>query len=433
MKSESLSIIANQQKLGTVTYTDNRLSFHYASSWLQSAESFALSASMPLAESIFSHSLVEAYLWGLLPDNQSILDQYGKQFHVSSRNVFRLLNHVGQDCPGAIQFIAEDREAELLNTNHHDRIDQIDWLDEDQLDKLILSIRDNQSLQRTAADQGQFSLAGAQPKTALYKSPLTGQWGIPSGLTPTTHILKPALGEFDGFAENEHFCLKLAEALGMSVAESEVIHCAGIPVIVVTRYDRFFHEGHCHRVHQEDFCQALGVLPHLKYQSDGGPSINDIAEKIWSISSDAYQDILKLADAIILNYLIVGTDAHAKNYSILSSGKTVTRLAPLYDIASALPYPNIYNPHKVKFAMKIGTSYKLKQIELRHWHTCAKQLRIKPAQLIARIRHLAEEAPQVAALLEQQLHSKGIKHPVIHQISTAIKQRSTQTLKMLSA
>lgn len=242
MKTETLSILADHKKLGSVDYSNDKLSFRYEQRWLMSDDAFPLSVSMPLSESEHPHEVIEAYLWGLLPDNNEILARYGKQFQVSSRNVFRLLQHMGADCPGIIQIIKLENEPLLLDQEHtmscYD--DQVDWLTADGLTELMQSIKEDNGLQRMDASQGQFSLAGAQPKTVLYQCPETARWGVPkgSGVVPTTHILKPAIGEYAGMAENEHFCLKLAGALGLETASSEVIQCGDIPVIVLERYDR---------------------------------------------------------------------------------------------------------------------------------------------------------------------------------------------------
>ncbi len=421
MKTERLSIIANQAKMATLSYRQGKLSLCYEPSWLASDAAFPLSVSMPLTESEFPHDIIDPYLWGLLPDNKTVLDQWGKQFQVSPRNVFRLLAHVGEDCAGAIQFIPEDRENELLEQPYRE---QILWLDEQDLNERIQLVLNNHGVQRVASDNGQFSLAGAQAKIALFQSSSDGAWGVPSGQTPTTHILKPAQAEFDGFAENEHFCLQLASALGMSVAESSVIHCANTPVIVVKRYDRFEYKGQCFRIHQEDFCQALSVPPQIKYQNEGGPAIADLAQTIWNVSSQPYEDIIRLADSIIFNYLIVGTDAHAKNFSLIFSGRDHVQLAPLYDIASALPYPHIYNPHKTRLAMKIGSSYQLNKIELRHWKKCASELKLPANELLGRLEKMCLSIQKLAISTARDLHDCGLNHGVIDSLSQKISQRA---------
>jgi serine/threonine-protein kinase HipA len=425
MTTNKLSVIANQQKLGTVLYHKNRLSFRYAPEWQTSNVAFPLSVSMPLTRDEHSHETIEAFLWGLLPDNQSVLDQWGRQFQVSPRNVFRLIEHVGEDCAGAIQFIPEENEDNLITQPYSE---QVQWLSESEFNERMHLVLENHASQRLSSDLGQFSLAGAQAKIALYRSPETGAWGIPRGMTPTTHILKPAPPSLPGFVENEHFCLSLAASLGMTSAQSTVIHANDLPVIAVTRYDRHVVGDHYIRIHQEDFCQAQAKYPDLKYQSDGGPSVEDIANTIWDTSSDALTDIRSFADALLLNFLISGTDAHAKNYSLLLAGNNQARLAPIYDIASALPYPRQISPHKAKLAMKIGSEYHLKKIEPRHWRTCAKQLRLPAEALIERLNDMCQRVEPIAPKLAKNFKDQGLSHPIVQALSDAISQRASELL-----
>ena len=223
---------------------------------------------MPTTPTLYTGRRVLNFLWGLLPDNARILDAWGRRFQVSPRNPIALLSHVGEDCAGAVQFVTEPRLAEVLESAK--AAVRIRWLDDRALAERIRDVVGDGAAARTATE-GQFSLAGAQAKIALYFDAGRSRWGVPSGRTPTTHILKPAANDFEGFAENEHFCLSLTRRMGLAAAYSEWQSIGGIPTLIVERYDRIQREGHWHRVHQEDCCQALGVHPDAKYENEGGP------------------------------------------------------------------------------------------------------------------------------------------------------------------
>ena len=166
----------------------------------------------------------------------------------------------------------------------------------------------------------------------------------------------------------------------------------------------------------------------MKYENQGGPSVGDIAEILWEVSSNALEDIQELADALIYNYLIIGTDAHAKNYSILHQKATHIKMTLLYDVASILPYPHLYQLPKVKLAMKIGTEYLIRKIKQRHWEACAKQLKLKPEYLLKRLNQLAHNIIENADLVASKLHNDGLDDPIIDQLAHLIKQRAKDVL-----
>ena len=110
--------------------------------------------------------------------------------------------------------------------------------------------------------------------------------------------------------------------------------------------------------------------PTRKYQNEGGPGIRDIVELLRTYSTSAAEDVATFLDSVAYNWLIVGTDAHAKNYALLIGAEGRVRLAPLYDVASILPYPDI-DIEKVKLSMKLGGEYRLRNITLHHWRKLA--------------------------------------------------------------
>lgn len=425
MKNKSLSVVANQRKMGDLFYHNHRLTFQYGAEWQAWDQAFPLSVSMPLPQREHEHPIVEAFLWGLLPDNPKVLDQWSRRFHVSSQNVFSLLQHVGEDCAGAIQFVAPEKESLFIGQPY---TEQVDWLANTDLLERLQRVLNDHGLQRSPEDRGQFSLAGAQPKIALYLSPTTQRWGVPFGMTPTTHILKPASKDFDGFAENEHFCLTLSKKIGLRTTQSWVIHPDELPTIVVQRYDRLYKNEKYLRIHQEDLCQATGVHPNRKYQSDGGPGISQTYNLLRNISSNPNEDIETFAKTLIFNFLISGTDAHAKNYSLLIAPRSQIRLAPLYDLASSLPYPHSISPFKAKLAMKIGNEYKIRYIQCRHWQTCANQLHIEWETFKTLFESVAEQTLQHVSETEKTLGNQGLTHPIISTLSKELVGRVNSLL-----
>lgn len=402
-----------------------RLSFVYNENWQGQPEAYPLSLSMPLALSEHSHAKIDAFLWGLLPDNQKVIETWAQQHHVSPRSSFGLIAHVGEDCAGAVQFIRPERLEKLLDEPSRQ---EVSWLTEDQIAERLRDLRNNHAAWRSAQDTGQFSLAGAQPKTAFLLE--NGQWGIPSGRTPTTHILKPPTGEWDGHAENEHFCLELARALGLIVPNSSVMRFRDEIAIVIDRYDRDRVDGTLIRVHQEDMCQAHGLPPTRKYENEGGPGVRQIVDILRNHSSRSDEDVQRFIDAIAYNWLIAGTDAHAKNYSILIGTNGNVRFAPLYDIASILPYKSM-NMMKAKLAMKIGGIYRLRDIGIKPWQKLAAEVRLDPDRLIARIQSFTDALPDHASTIRTRVEAEGLSHPLITRLTSELVARSAHCRRLL--
>ena len=223
--------------------------------------------------------------------------------------------------------------------------------------------------------------------------------------------MKPATGAFDGFAENEHFCLRLAGELGFPTASSSVQYFGDCPVITVERYDRIRQSDGVIRVHQEDLCQALACKPQSKYQNQGGPSPAQILDIIRQYSTSRAMDEERFVDSLVLSWLIGGTDAHAKNFSILIAAGRRVRLAPLYDLSSALPYPKQVDLRRATLAMKIGGTYKLREVGLRQWEKFAAEHRLDAGALAGRIRNLSERMPEAASTVARTLAEEGNHTP----------------------
>jgi serine/threonine-protein kinase HipA len=291
------------------------------------------------------------------------------------------------------------------------------------------SLREDHAAWRLPRDTGQFSLAGAQPKTALLLQ--NGRWGIPSGRIPTTHILKPPTGHFDGHAENEHICLTLAHNLDLPVAKTQVMRFKDEIAIVIERYDRQHAGNDIIRVHQEDVCQALGIMPTKKYQNEGGPSPANIVELLRTYSTDRVADVDTFVAAMGFNWLIAGTDAHAKNFSLLLGAPHV-RLAPLYDVASILPYDEM-DLKKAKLAMKVGGEYKLSHIGLRQWQKFAREVRLDADEMIELLTSMANQLPDEVNAVRLQAREQGLTNAIVERLATQLIARAGNCGKLLGA
>ena len=382
--------------------------FIYYDDWRLDPEAYPVSLSMPLASRAHGPGVITPFLWGLLPDNERTLAQYGRQFGVSPRNPIDLLAHIGADCAGAIQFASPEHAAALAGSAP--RTPTVDWLTETEVARELRTVREHGIPGTTPRTIGQFSLAGAQPKIALLHD--GRRWGLPRGRTPTTHILKPPTREFAGFAENEHFCLDLAARLGLGAASSRVTRFDTEVAIVVQRFDRVKRDGVYRRLHQEDACQALGVMPNLKYENQGGPGIADIVTLLRATSHAAVDDVGRFLGAVALGWVIAATDGHAKNYALLHGAGQRVRLAPLFDIASYLPYTD-RALHRVKLAMQVGGEYLIRRVARPHWIDLADRIAVPPHQLLDEVRALLTRLPDAiedtrAAAVRDGLNAKFV-------------------------
>jgi len=395
-----LVVLLNGVLAGVVRHDSGELSFVYEENWRNREDSYPLSLSMPLVQREHGDAVVRPYMEGLLPDSEGILQGWGRRFGVSARNPFSLLQHVGEDVAGAGQFVDPERVEEVTQA-----AGEIEWIDDSEVADRLRALREDQSAWRRSGDPGHFSLAGAQPKTALLWS--NGRWGVPSGITPTTHIIKPPTIGLDHFAENEHLCLRLAQELEISASNSEVCHFEDQPAIVVERYDREVLDGQLVRVHQEDVCQSAGVTPRTKYEAEGGPGVARIVKLLRDNSSAAAEDIDRFVEALALNWVIGAPDAHAKNYSVLIAAGQV-RLAPLYDLISILPYPEVEISRKIKLAMKIGGDCRVGYISRRHWLRLAEDNDLDPERVVARAMDVASSARDAVHLVVAAATGQGL-------------------------
>jgi serine/threonine-protein kinase HipA len=218
----------------------------------------------------------------------------------------------------------------------------------------------------------------------------------------------------------------------MIVPNSHIEHFGEELAIVVERYDRRRHGQTWSRIHQEDLCQALGLHPDRKYEADGGPGVRVIGALLSNQSSSPQEDIASFAKALVFNWLIAGTDAHAKNYSLLLGARGVVRLAPFYDLASMLPYSTV-ELRRVNLAMKMGGEYLVRNIGLRHWQRVASELHLQSEWLIDGVRVMASAMPHYAAAVLAQMERDGLSHPTLTKLTQQLQQRALRCLALIGS
>lgn len=404
--------------VGTLSLVEGRLNFWYRPDWLKCPGSVALSCSLPLQAEPFDEYVTRPFFAGLLPEGE-MRRLIAQQFQVSRQNDFALLDAIGGECAGAVTFLEPGQPLPQTAADG-----EIEWLSDENVVALLDELPRRPML--AGRDGLRLSLAGAQDKLPVVVA--GDRIGLPRNGTPSSHILKPAIHTVEDSVMNEGFCLALAEAMKLKPARSRIRRIDDRAFLLVERYDRAIDaQGRLQRLHQEDFCQALGVVPEMKYQNEGGPDLAQCFELVRCVTRPSAPQVLRLLDYVIFNAIIGNHDAHAKNFSLLYSGKGVV-LAPLYDALSTAVYPNL----TPKMAMKLGSKYKFSEVQARHWDQFAQVAGLSVAQTRKRILDLARRLPLVARQLQSVPEHGFSKHPLAEQIIGLIEQRATLTIRRLT-
>jgi len=400
--------------------------FAYVDNWRDDPNAFPLSLSLPLASQFHEGERVAYYLRGLLPDNEPRLNAIAHQFGVAADDSFALLAHIGEDCPGAVQFVRADRVAEVQGEGQGN----VQWLSDSELAEIIRELeKENQS--RPAEVTGQFSLPGAVAKVALTWNSETHRWGRPSGRAATTHIVKPPLNGVKFHNENEHMCLALARRVGFPAATSSILRVADQHALVVERYDREWRNQAVHRLHQEDLSQALGVNPRLKYASEGAPKVSDVVTLLREQTARGFEDVYRFVRAVAFNWAIGGTDAHPRNYSVLVGPRGNVTLAPLYDLSSGILHPSRSDPASVSFAMAVAGRSTLASITRGAWEEQAKELRLNPLRVMDEIDDLLVRIGEAAPPVAEAATNDGVDELFAARFSARLTARATSCRKEL--
>ncbi|MFY8083818.1 MAG: type II toxin-antitoxin system HipA family toxin [Rubrivivax sp.] len=413
-QTQTLALWANGTYVGRWTLSARGdMELQYDPAWRASAVGRPLSLSLPfgLGDEPIKGPAVEHYFDNLLPDSPAIRKRVAERFRTGSVEAFDLLSAIGRDCVGALQFLPEGAAPE-----GHDRVEGVE-VDEAAIERHLLEVvtPDRFGAARDPDDDFRISLAGAQEKDAFLR--WGGRWMKPRGATPTTHIFKLPLGlvggrqaDFSTSVDNEWLCLRLLAAYGLPVPKAEIASFGQQRVLVVERFDRVvFNDGQrLLRLVQEDFCQATGTSPLVKYEAEGGPGLG-VLFNLLQQSVDAERDLRTMMASQLLFWMLRAPDGHAKNFSIhlLPGGRY--RLTPLYDVMSAYPVmgdgPNQWSPRELKLAMALvgkNRHYEAERIQRRHFNSTAKRFGYgETAEPL--IRELVERTPAVIDQVQREL------------------------------
>ena len=402
-----LFVFMNGEKVGLLSrLSSGKLEFRYEAGWLRSRSGRPLSLSMPMAEQIYSGDIVENYFDNLLPDSQPIRNRIQKRFGARSDRGFDLLWHIGRDCVGAIQLFPEDIPVDVH------KIESEPLSDAD----IAATLQGYRTMPLGMGQGKEFriSLAGAQEKTAFLRC--NNEWHRPLGTTPTSHIFKLPIGRIEhsnldlsDSVENEWLCHAVLKAYGLPVAHTEMMSFAGVKALVVERFDRRWAEDRTWliRLPQEDMCQALGISPALKYESDGGPGIAQIMEFLLG-SSNGLTDRKTFMTQVFLFWVMGAIDGHAKNFSISLRPGGAFQLTPAYDVVSVYPLvgKGQYEQKKVSMAMSLKGKrrhYLWEEMFHRHWISTAKRCNFPEDEMAQIIERVLAELDRVIAQVEGEL------------------------------
>ncbi|MCF7972158.1 MAG: type II toxin-antitoxin system HipA family toxin [Methylococcaceae bacterium] len=374
--------------VGYLSESDNQeLCFSYTNDWLINDAAIALSPDIYLSDQLFSGDVVESFFGNLLPEGD-VLDFISQAIHISSSNVFGLLERFGGDTAGAFSILPEGLEPS--DTPHYLPVSKNkikEWFQ--QTKGLPLNIN---------GEQSRMSLSGAQDKMTVFID-ANNTISIPLGAAPSTHIIKPSINhrlDVPHTAINEVLIMTLAKKIKLLVAETR--YDPELCAAIITRYDREIVQGKLRRLHQIDLCQTLGLPSNKKYEAEGGPSLVDCIDAVLKQSSQPAKDKKRLIEWVVFNILVGNMDSHAKNLSVMTVANK-KELTPFYDLVCTAVYPNLSQ----KFAFKIGSENRPDWIMRRHWERFANDIATKPQFVINIITDMIHRIDKSLPIVVSQL------------------------------
>lgn len=420
--AERLQVIRNGV---VVAYLDRRDDGRLALTYADRAVDVAggqvlLSASIPVRRQPYEEAALQPFFEGLLPEGL-VRERLATRLRLDPTDVFGLLREIGLECAGAYSIVPDGFDLTVA------REEGVEWLSEEQLAEEVRQLAARPLAVEPDKDI-RISLAGAQDKMAVVLD--AGRIGLPRGLAPSTHVLKPASQvvrasrrrrqlAYPALVNNEAFCMRLSRLAGLRTASVELVQVGGEPALLVERYDRERDaEGHVSRIHQEDFCQALGFPSRLKYEKDGGPGLGDYLDLLARTSSGFDADGRELIDRAAFNYLVGNADAHAKNFSILY-GEEV-RLAPAYDVLSTYVYGHLSHD----MATSINGMFDGRAIQSIHWQKELIRLGLNERYYAQRLVEVADRVEHVLPTVTAWVDENGLGDRRLRLVASVVRDRA---------
>jgi serine/threonine-protein kinase HipA len=403
--------------VGVMDIDENGPGFIYDPIWIDTRGAFPISTLMPFGNDKIASNVFAPWASNLLPESDQ-LRAVSQFLGASMTDVVGILKAIGRDTAGALSI----GQPSTASTKGWKRIG-----DAADLERILNELPKKPFL--IGEDGVSMSLAGVQSKLAVAID-RDGFVCIPTDGAPSTHILKPDSDRLWGSVQNEAFCLTLAKLLKLPVPAVSTGIAGARSYLLVERYDRAEQQGRWRRIHQEDFCQALGKPPSAKYETNDtgvrGPALKDMFD--LTRSKLGARDLVSLLDMLIFNIIACNTDAHAKNYSILIKARGAA-LAPIYDVMCATVWENVTR----NLAQKVAGKDRGEHLKGRHWQRFARECGLNPRQVLNRVKALASAADEQAAAAQSEVESMpGGGHALLPSVTISVQSRAKAMLSGLS-
>ncbi len=409
---DHLSVYLFSKFAGTLEHENGVLSFAYDKEYLKDPKSKPLSYLIPLSSEVYHNDRLIPFISNLLPE-ESVRVKIARILGISFDNTFALIKALGGDCAGAISFELAEKKLNLPTPQIY----------KDLSDKKAYEILANLSNNPLNLGFEDYRISGSGAQNKLVAKVENGKVYLPLKGTPSTHIIKPEIEGFSDSVLNEYFCMQLSSECDLNTAKSSILKLKDALFYVTERYDRVVEKGEVKRLHQEDFCQLLGVDPSVKYESEGGPNLIQCFKLLKELELTA-TDTIQFLDKVIFNFIIGNGDAHAKNFSILYANEG-PRLAPSYDLLATTVYKQI----KPRMAMKISNHKDFKFLTAKHFFDLAEDVQLSKRLVKAELMKVASKVLDKVDPLQAKL-SEEYPCLIYQEISNGIKLRASRFIHL---